>query len=168
MNIVLTGFTGTGKTVVGRILAERLGRKFIDINEIIEEREKDKISRIPQIKGEGYLKKIEKKIVEEISDQDNCIIATGSNTILSDENYRNLKKNGIIICLTAEPSITILRATPTKDSSVLLKSKDAIQTIRKVMKEREPYYSKAGHTIDTSDSTPEEVAEKIIQLVRSS
>ena len=163
---MLIGFTGTGKTEVGRILSKKLGRRFFDINEIIEKKEKDKIVRVSQIKGEKYLQEIEERIIGKISQENDCIIATRVNTVLSDKNYKNLKRNGLIICLTAEPSIIILRSTPTKHSSVLLKSKDAIKIIRETLKEKQPYYSKADYTIDTSDFTVEQVADKILELIK--
>jgi shikimate kinase len=164
VNIVLTGFAGTGKTTAGRLLAEKLGRNFIDTNEIIEGREESSMARLTQVKGAQYMRQAEDEIVREISFFDNCVIATGPNVILNVENYARLKKNGTLICLTAEPSIIILRTAPSKESSVLLRSKNAIQTIRQILKEREPHYSRADYTIDTSALTPEQVVEQILVL----
>lgn len=165
MNIVLTGYAGTGKTVVGKVVAEKLARTFVDINEVVERREKDRIARINQVKGQAYLDEKEAEVVAEISGQDNLVIATGARTLLNEVNFRNLKKNGLIVCLTAEPSLLLLRTvSPLKERAVLLKSKQAIETVRQVMKERELHYSKADHTIDTSELTVEQVADKVILL----
>jgi len=120
-NIVLVGFMGTGKTIVGRIVAEKLKMDFIDTDKIIEEREKDRIPRIFQVKGEEYLKK------------ENCVIATGGGAIIKEKNFNNLKRNGIIICLEAEPSIILLRTSKTEDRPLLLKNKDIISTNYKIL-----------------------------------
>jgi len=167
MNIILTGFMGTGKTITGKLVSEKLGMEFIDTDKIIEEREKDRIVRIFQIKGEKYFRKIEEKVIEEVSLKDNCVIATGGGAIVSEKNFRNLKKNGILICLSADPSVILKRTTPAKDRPLLLKSKHAIQTIKELLERRKPYYSKADYTIDTSHLAPEQVAEKIIEIYRN-
>ena len=164
-NIILTGFMGTGKTVVGRILAKKMKKEFIDTDKIIEEREQNRIVWIFQVKGEKYFRKKEEEVIEEVSQKKDCVIATGGGAIVNEKNYRNLKKNGIIICLTAKPEIILERTSPIEDRPLLLNSEDVISTIKELMKRREPYYSKADYTIDTSDLTPEEVAEKIIEIV---
>lgn len=167
MNIVLTGFMGTGKTVTGKIVSERLGMEFIDTDKIIEEREKDRIVRIFQRKGEKYFRKIEEEVIEEVSKRDNCVIATGGGAIISERNFKNLKKNGILICLSAKPSVIFKRTFSSKDRPLLLKSKPAIQIIKELLEKRKPYYSKADYTIDTSSLKPEQVAEKIIEIYKN-
>lgn len=164
-NIILTGFMGTGKTAVGKILAKKMEKEFIDTDKIIEEREGNRIVWIFQVKGEKYFRKKEEEVIEEVSQRKDCIIATGGGAIVNERNYRNLKKNGIIICLTAKVEIILKRTVPAEDRPLLLDSKDVISTIKELIARRTPYYSKADYTIDTSDLTPEQVAEKIIKIV---
>jgi len=128
-NIILVGFMGTGKTVVGKIVAEKLKMQFIDTDKIIEEKEKDRIPRIFQVKGEEYFREVEEKVVEEVSKKENCVISAGGGAIIREKNFNNLKRNGIIICLEAEPSIILLRTSKTEDRPLLLKNKDVISTI---------------------------------------
>jgi shikimate kinase len=167
MNIVLIGHAGTGKTTVGKLLADKLGRTFVDTDAIIEAREGCSLKRIVQTHGAQYVRKVEDALVVEISTYDNCVIAAGATVPLNIENYALLKKNGVIICLTAEPAIIILRTTPGRESSMLLKSANAIGTIRQILKEREPHYSRADYTIDTSELSPEQVVEKILHLIKT-
>ncbi|MCM8806486.1 MAG: shikimate kinase [Candidatus Omnitrophica bacterium] len=165
-NIVLVGFMGTGKSEVGELLAKKLGRKFIDTDKLIEEREKDRIARIFQVKGEEYFRNLEEKIIEEVSEYKNCVIATGGGALIREKNYLNLKKNGILICLTATPEEIYKRTLPKKDRPLLMKSKNVIETIKELLERRKPYYSKADYTIDTTKKKIEDVVDEIIEIVK--
>ncbi|HOM27495.1 MAG TPA: shikimate kinase, partial [bacterium] len=120
-NIVLIGFMGTGKTEVGILLAKRLNMNFVDTDKLIEEREKDRIVRIFEVKGEEYFREIEEKIIEEVSNYKNCVIATGGGAVIREKNYNNLKKNGILICLKATPEEIYKRTISKKDRPLLMK-----------------------------------------------
>ena len=96
-NIVLIGFMGTGKSVVGKKLASFLKRDFIDTDAVIVEREKERIPRIFQIKGENYFRDIESQVIQEISNKKRCVIATGGGSVIRKENFKALKKNAIVI-----------------------------------------------------------------------
>lgn len=164
-NIVIVGFMGTGKTEVGNLLAKKLSLNFVDTDKLIEEREKDRIVRIFQVKGERYFRKVEEEVIEEVSKMKKCVIATGGGAIVSEKNYENLKKNGIIICLTATPEEIYKRTIPKKDRPLLMKSKNVIETIKELLEMRKPYYSKADYTIDTTNKKIEEVVEEIIKIL---
>jgi shikimate kinase len=166
MNIVLVGFAGTGKTTVGRLLAGMLKKNFLDTNEIIEGREASAIARLTQVKGSLYVREAEDALVAEMAALDDCVIAVGANAILNLENLARLKKNGVLVCLTADPAIIVIRTAPSRESSALLKSANALATIRQILKEREQSYARADHTIDTSDLTPAQVAESILRALR--
>ncbi|WKZ17652.1 MAG: shikimate kinase [Candidatus Jettenia sp. CY-1] len=102
MNIILIGFRGTGKTTIGRILAQRLGKVFIDADEYLEQREKKTIRDIFTEDGEDLFRDIEVRIIEELCRLNDTIIATGGGVILREENVRRLKRNGIVILLEAD------------------------------------------------------------------
>lgn len=165
-NIVLVGFMGTGKTEVGMLLAQKLNMRFIDTDKLIEEREKDRIVRIFQVKGEEYFRKIEEEVIEEISNYKNCVIATGGGAVIREKNYLNLKKNGILICLTATPEEIYKRTLPKKDRPLLMKSKNVIETIRELLEIRKPYYQKADHTIDTTNKKVEKIVDEIMEIIK--
>jgi len=165
-NIVLVGFMGTGKTEVGVLLAKKLNMNFIDTDELIEEREKDRIVRIFQVKGEEYFRNVEEKVIEEVSNLKNCVIAVGGGAIIREKNYLNLKKNGILICLTATPEEIYKRTLPKKDRPLLLKSKNVIETIKELLEMRKPYYDRVNYKIDTTKKTIEEVVNEIIEILK--
>lgn len=165
-NIVLVGFMGTGKTEVGKNLAKKLNMDFIDTDELIEKKERDRIVRIFQVKGEEYFREVEEEIIEKVSKCKNCVIATGGGALLREKNYLNLKKNGILICLVATPEEIYRRTIPKKDRPLLLKSKNVIETIKELLKIREPYYSKADYKIDTTKKSIDEVVEEIIRIIK--
>lgn len=164
MNIVLIGFMGTGKSVIGKKLAQRLSMGYLDTDEIIEEREGGKIFQIFQQRGEEYFRKIETQVIEEVGQQDNYVIATGGGTVLKEENMAALRKNGLIICLSADPE-TLWRRTANYRQRPLLNCKDPRERIKHLLKERKPYYQRADFTIDTSNLSDEEVVERIIETI---
>jgi len=105
MNIILTGFMGTGKSIVSRKLVKRLGMSYLDTDELIEEREGIKISAIFQKKGEKYFRQLETQVIKEVASLDNYVISSGGGVVLREENMTALKKNGFIICLSASPEV---------------------------------------------------------------
>jgi len=167
VNIVLVGYSGVGKSTVGRILADRLGWKFVDIKEIMEQQEGNKIPFLVQTKGQSYVDRKEGEVIAEVSCQENVVIATSPRSLLQEKNFQCLQKNGCLIWLTAEPAIVLLRTCSSlKERAILLKSKDALQMIRNIMKERETSYQKAEYVVDTSALPPEQVAEQILHYLR--
>ncbi|MCM8817728.1 MAG: hypothetical protein NC913_09535 [Candidatus Omnitrophica bacterium] len=166
MKIVLAGFNGTWRREVAEILSKRLGRKLFDIEKMIEEKENDRVAHILQMKGVDYLRKLENSIIEEICNIENCIITVGPDLISSEKNRNLLKKNGIIIWFTAEPSIILLRINPGKESKSLLKKQNALFQIRQIIKEQD-FSCFADRIVDTSVFNPEEAADKVQQLLSS-
>ena len=102
-NIIITGFMGTGKTVVAIELARKLGMKFIDMDQLIEERQEMSISDIFVRYGEKYFREQEDKLVQELAQKENMVIATGGGTFLNLNNAKILNQEGQIICLHANP-----------------------------------------------------------------
>jgi len=165
MNIVLTGFMGTGKSRIGKKLAKKLRMSYLDTDELIEKKEKDNISTIFKKKGEEYFRRVETQIVKEVALFDNYVISTGGGVVLREENMKALKKNAFIICLFASPEV-ILERTRGNEDRPLLKVDDRKSRIEKLLKYRKPFYEKADFSIDTSVLSSEEVVEKIIKFLR--
>ncbi len=166
MNIVLVGFMGTGKTIVGKRLAQRLNMEYVDVDELIEQREGRKINDIFAKDGEPYFRKVEKKITKQVSEFENVVIAAGGGVVLDDENIRNLKTKGVLICLSAQPEI-ILERTKRYVHRPLLNVANPRQSISALLNKRAPYYAKADFCLDTSHLTIEEVVEKIIGIIKN-
>jgi len=108
-NVYLTGFMGTGKTTVGRILAKKLNREFIETDEVIELREGSKIVDIFAKKGEGHFRELEKSLLGELSLKEDLIVSCGGGLICGEENLILLKKSGIVFSLTASAQIIYQR-----------------------------------------------------------
>lgn len=161
MNIVLTGFMGTGKSIVSRKLAKRLGMSYLDTDELIKEKEGIKISAIFQEKGEKYFRQLETQVIKEVSSLDNHVISSGGGVVLREENVTALKKNGFIICLSANPEVILQRTVNNRDRP-LLEVDDQKKRIKELLKIRKPFYDKADFNIDTSSLSSEEVVERIV------
>ncbi len=162
-NIVLVGFMGTGKTVVGERLAEMLQMEVIDTDDIIEADSGMVISRIITEMGGEHFRDLESKTVEKVCKLNHHIISTGGGVVIREENIRNLKSTGMLFCLDAMPE-TILRRTSQETHRPLLEVADPISRIREMLRERKPLYEKADYKIDTTPLTVEQVAEKIVKI----
>jgi len=166
MNIVLTGFMGTGKSIVAKKLAQELGMRYIDTDKIIEDKEGRKIRKIFEERGENYFREIETKIIKEVSSLDNYVIATGGGVVLKEENIKALRKKGFIIYLSANPEVILKRTNKNEERPLLLNCKDPYKRIEEMLNFRKPYYEKADFKIDTSNLNPPEVVEKIIKFLQ--
>ena len=155
---------GVGKSVVSRELSARLKRERVSSDEWIEQREGRSIKDTFREKGENYFRALEKKAIEELSPRRNLIIDCGGGIVLRQENIDLLKKNGIIFCLTATPEVIYQRIKDQKDRP-LLNVDDPRTKIVELLKEREPYYNQADHTLDTSRHIPPETAKAILELL---
>ena len=161
-NIVLTGFMGTGKTSVGRLLAERLNRTFVDVDQVIEERTGLSIPDIFRDLGEPYFRALEREVIKEVSGKEGLVIATGGGAIIDPVNLENLKRSGVVVCLTASPEAIYDRVKGDKGRP-LLGEGNRMEVIKRLLKEREEFYRKADLFMDTTSKGPEEVAHEIMK-----
>ena len=126
------------------------------------------ISQIFQEKGEPYFRKVETKIVREVAEYKNSVIATGGGVVLKEENMRALRKQGIIVCLSGSPEL-ILKRTLQNEKRPLLKGerKEKENRIKQLLARRAPYYQKADFIVDTNNLTIEQITEKIIDYIKN-
>jgi shikimate kinase len=164
-NIILTGFMGTGKTAVGRELSRILDMKLIDVDTEIEKSEKITINEIFKHFGEPRFREIETDMIRKLSESKNTIISTGGGAVLKQENMDILRKNGVIVCLTASPE-TIFKRTSTNNDRPLLQVENPLERINELLNFRKPFYQKADVMIDTEGKTPLRIAEEIIEKVK--
>ena len=101
VNMVLMGYRGTGKTSVGRLLAAKLAKPFLDSDELIEAYSGKTVQEMVEEGGWGLFRREEKRVVTELSAKDGCVVALGGGAVLDEENIRNLKAKGFFIWLTA-------------------------------------------------------------------
>ena len=164
-NIVLIGFMGTGKTTVGRLVAEVLGMRFVDMDVVIEERAGQSISAIFAQHGEPHFRALERALVQELSAQTGLVIATGGGVVLNPENTRDYARSGLLICLRASPE-TILQRTAKEKHRPLLEQDDKFKRICSILEARKQLYDAIPRQIDTNTRTPEAIAVEIVGLYR--
>ena len=163
MNIYLVGFMGTGKTAVGQELAREKKWQFLDLDELIELKEKRPISDIFAKSGEPYFRRLEKKTLKEVSQQKKFVVACGGGIVIDPDNIRIMKESGLMICLTASPEV-ILKRTSGYAHRPLLNVSDPKKQIELLLKLRAPYYAKADKTLDTSKFSVKEAVDRILKL----
>ncbi len=166
-NIALIGFMGAGKSEVGKALAQRLGRKFIDLDFLIEKRAGKSISRIFLEDGEAAFRELEVEVTKEISQVDNSVIACGGGIILNQVNIDRLRRKAVIVYLSADPSLLLKRVQGSEDLRPLLKGEDKERRVRELLSFREPLYKRAADIeVDTSKLDVEAVVERIISELK--
>jgi shikimate kinase len=162
MKIVLTGFMGTGKTVVGARLAERLGLPFIDLDRLIEDGAGMKVAEVFASEGEAGFRRRERELIATLAHRRDCVIATGGGAVLDPENVQHLKMGGVVVCLRADPG-AILQRVGTDDRRPLLEVQGRLARIRELLEMRAAAYARADLSIDTSTSNVEEVVDQIVR-----
>ena len=165
-NIVLMGFMGTGKTTVGRILAERLGLTFVDMDHIIEEWAGKPILRIFAEDGEPSFRKMERDLVKELAAKDGQVIGCGGGVVLNPDNVADYRRTGLVVCLTATPDV-IFERTARERHRPLLEEKDRFQRIVELMEKRKALYGAIPDQVDTVTLTPDQIADRIETLYRA-
>jgi shikimate kinase len=135
------------------------------MDHLIEIEERMKISEIFDRFGESYFRKIEKKMAKQVSALNNHVIATGGGVVLDEENLDNFRKSGVLICLTATPD-AIFERTKRSTHRPLLNEPNQMKRIKELLQYRAPFYAKAQYTIDTTNLSIQEVADRIIELLK--
>jgi shikimate kinase len=167
MNIVLIGYRGTGKTVVGELLSAQLDMALMDMDAQIVEKAGMPIPEIVKKSGWPGFRDIESEIARKLADLDNIIIDTGGGVIERPENIEALKSNSRIFWLQASVDTIVSRIREGTQRPALTAGKTFTQEVAEVLEQRIPKYkSAAQYEIDTDPLTPEQVAEKIIQIWR--
>ena len=152
LNIVLIGMPGSGKTTVGKALAELLGREFIDTDLEIEKRENRDIPLIFKENSEEYFRAVESAVIKEVGLMTGKVIATGGGVIKNKDNYFPLKSNGVIFWIKRD-----LSALPTDGRPL---SKD-VEVLKKLFEERKDFYAFFADEIIENDTDIEKVVKEI-------
>ena len=165
--IVLMGFMGTGKSEVGRRLAQRLGRAFVDTDQLVEERAGKRIAAIFTDDGEPAFRAFEREAVAAAADRGGAVVALGGGAVLDPENVRCLRDAGVLVYLTARPDIILGRVGDGSNRPLL--RDDPRAAVSRLLAERGPVYAAAADmTVDTSERTADEVVGEIQQALARS
>ena len=166
-NIVLIGYMGTGKTAVGRRLAEKLGMKFIEVDSLIEKQAGRKITDIFHTAGGTAFREMEIEAIKKIAAEKRSVIACGGGVVLNRINIDRLQENGVVVYLTASTHIIMKRVSVEAGKRPLLEIENQLKTITDMLKFRKPFYERSADiTINTSRLSVEAVAENIIQQLK--
>jgi shikimate kinase/3-dehydroquinate synthase len=176
-NLVITGFMGTGKTAVGREVARRLGRPFMDMDAEIEARVGKAIPRIFAEDGEAAFRKMETSLCLELSQQRGWVIATGGGALLEPANRAAMMHSGTVVCLTCDVDEILRRVRDGDAASAashpgpdrpLLHVADQRAEIERLLEARRPAYAAIPWQLDTTALSVDEAAERLIELARAS
>ena len=169
--IVLTGFSGTGKSVVAPIIAEQLGWEVVDTDPLIEERAGKRILEIFRDEGEQRFRELEAEALREACLRRDVIIATGGGAVLSAENRRRMADGGFVVCLEARPETILARLQGRGKAEPLdrplLATADPLPRIRELKAARQRLYTLCDWAVHTDAMTPEEAAAQVLEAWRA-
>lgn len=171
MNLVLIGYRGTGKSVVGKRLADDLGRPFYDTDRLVEEAAQRTIAQMVETQGWPFFRAREREVIEAVSARSGCIIAPGGGAVMDPTNVERLGKNGVFVLLTARANVLarrILGDRGSEENRPPLLNGDLYQEIETLLEKRMPTYrALAQFLVDTSDLTVDEVVTSVKASIAS-
>ncbi len=164
--IFLIGPMGAGKTTLGQQLARALKLPFLDSDRVIEERTGADIPLIFELEGEEGFRRREAKIIDELTQRDELVLATGGGAVLREENRRRLRERGLVIYLHA-PLEQLLERTRRDRNRPLLQTEDPEARLRQLLEERGPLYRETAHLIAETHGHPRQTVHRILQRLRA-
>jgi shikimate kinase len=167
-SIALIGFMGTGKTAVGKMLAQRLGKEFVELDGLIEKKAGKSIPEIFRDSGEIGFREMEIEVTREIAAKKNVVIACGGGLVLNRINIDRLRTGCLIICLTAAPSVILKRTSGDVNGRPLLAVADRMTQIKELLRFRRPFYERAADiTTNTSRLDVSGVVARILTAIKN-
>ncbi|MBR4995957.1 MAG: AAA family ATPase [Alistipes sp.] len=172
MKLFLIGYMGCGKSSLGRKLAKRAGYEFVDMDNIIEEREGATIPDIFAYEGEEYFRTLESNLIEELGRKEgNVIISAGGGAPTWRDNMERMTAVGYTFYLRRTPEQIASRLSPhgrqKRPKLRGLNDEELVQFMRVNMAEREPFYARASHIIECSEMSDEAIIEYILSKLQS-
>lgn len=166
-SIALIGFMGTGKTAVGKALAEKLGKEFFELDPLIEKKAGKTIPAIFKEDGEIAFREFEIEAIKEVSKERNAVIACGGGVVLNKINIDRLKREAVIVYLTASPRVILKRTSRDAEERPLLTVANPALTIKELLRFRRPFYERAADTtVNTSRLDIDSVVTQIIAKIK--
>lgn len=164
-NISLIGFMGTGKSTVGRLVAEHLKFDFLDTDMLIEQRTDRKITEIFALSGEAAFRELEAQLVAELATRQSTLISTGGGLPTNPTNLSSLKQHSLVVCLWASPE-RIYERVREQSHRPLLHDADPLGKIRTLLATREKFYKQADVLINSDLRNAREVAQQVVNQFR--
>lgn len=168
-NLYLVGFMGSGKSTVGKKVAECLAMRFVDVDVEISKKMQLSITEIIENHGEPYFRKLEQAFIDEEHPREGCIIACGGGILTSEGMLEQLESRGIPICLLAMPETLLMRikADPVNIRPLLNKTQNRLETINQLFTQRDSLYDAVRLKIVTDNKTIDKVAAQVVACYRS-
>lgn len=158
---------GTGKSAVGRAVAKKLQRKFIELDELIVQKAGKSIPEIFQHDGEIAFRELEIQAIKDIVREERTVIACGGGVVLNRINIDRLRGGAVIVYLTAAPGVILNRISSDQNVRPLLNVADPVLRVKELLRFRRPFYERAADIkINTSRLDIEAVAEQIIDKLK--
>jgi shikimate kinase len=165
VNIALIGFMGTGKTSVGRLVAEQLHFHYLDTDEMIQSATGKTIADIFSTCGEPAFRALEEKTVQELATKTQTVISAGGGLPVAPQNLTSLKTHALVVCLWASPA-KIWERVRNQTHRPLLHDPDPQKKIRELLAVREPFYKQADILLNTELRSLREVAQQVVHQYR--
>lgn len=162
--LVLTGFMGTGKTSVGHVVAEKLGRQFVDMDVIIEAKEGMPIPKIFETRGEAYFRAREAEVCAQLALREDLVVATGGGALVNPQNRAHFK-DAFVVCLDATPDEIFSRLHGATNRPLLASPKPR-QRIVELLGARRDAYAQIEWHLETTGKSIDQVAEEIVTLLK--
>ena len=163
--MVLVGFMGSGKSTVGRLLADRLGWTYVDVDATIEAGEGISVAEIFRCRGEPYFRDVESRVTLELLGRDHVVLGSGGGWGASARRLRDLPDGTTSVWLQVTPEEAVRRVSAAADERPLLAGGDPLETARRLMKTRVEEYAAADVGVDTNARTPEDVVLAILEMI---
>jgi len=144
--LFLVGMMGAGKTTLGKALAQRLGREFVDTDKVLVERTGVTVATIFEIEGEEGFRRRESAVLEELAHRPDCVVATGGGAVLSPDNRSVMRANGTVVYLRARLD-SLWERTRHDGSRPLLQTADPRATLAQLLEQRDPLYREVAHVV---------------------
>ena len=165
VNLALIGFMGTGKTSVGRLVAELLHYDYLDTDDVIQTQQGRAIPEIFSTDGEPAFRRLEQEMTRELAARTRTVIATGGGLPVHAENLASLKTHALVVCLWASPE-KIWERVKNQTHRPLLHDPDPVKKIRELLAAREPFYKQADVLLNTDLRSVREVAQQVVHQFR--
>lgn len=172
--LFLTGFMGSGKTTVGSLLADRLGYGFADLDARVEAVSGRAPLALFSERGEALFRALETAVLTQTLDEERIVVATGGGALVSEGTMRLAQEAGSVIYLRVPVPVLVQRLrTDTErpllhdENGIVLPERELAERIESMLARRAPFYERADWIVDADERSPDEVADRVLELVRS-
>jgi len=163
-HLILVGLPGVGKTTIGKAVARRLGRQFLDFDQEIERRSGMDVREIFRLKGEEHFREMEFVLTKELSVTGGMVLSPGGGWIAQQRSVELLRSNGRIIYLRASPE-AVARRLRRVETRPLLAGRDPVVALRELYQKRRALYETADAVLDTERLARQQLIAKVVELV---